>query len=146
MEVGRRKGRTYARPWAESYPIHSYSHWQSSVPVSYAQLLRKPLLKPSVSRETVFTRRKRDKTNIEIHKSAAKRPPSGLHSTRSFSISFPQLIPTPNPDQSLSPEQSSTGIQTDRRDYSAVRPSLKLPVLHLSFDYGRKSRDGLNYK
>lgn len=140
MEIGRRKGRTYDRPWAEPYPTHSYSHWQSSIPVSYAQLIRKPLLKPSVSRETVFTRRKRDKTNIEIHKSPFKRPPSGLHSTRSFSISFPQLIPTPNPDQSLSPEQSSTGIQTDRRDYPAVRLSFKLPVLHLSFDYGRKRR------
>jgi len=141
MEVGRRKGRMYVRPWAEAYPTHSSSHWQSSVPIAYAQLVRKPLLQPSVSRDSVFSRRRRDKSNHSPHKPPFKRPPTRLQPTRSLSISFPHFTSTPNES---SPDQSSTGMQTDRSDYPPVRPSLKLPVLYLHF-YPGKPR-GLNYK
>lgn len=132
MEVGRRKGRMYVRPWAEAYPSHSSSHWQSSVPVSYAQLVRKPLLQPSISRDSVFTRRKRDKSNHSTRKL-----PSKPQDSRSSSISFPHLS-TPNES---SAEQS---IQTDRSDFPPARLSMKLPVLYLHF-YAGKSK-GLNYK
>lgn len=142
MEVNRRKRNT--RLGVHSYPTHSYIYWKSSVPIGSGQIVRKIILKPFEQRDSVCIPRKKNKANRPVHRSAAK---EASHSSRSYSVSFPKLQTTPSPELTESPNQSSTGIQTDRDPYPSIRPTLKLPVLHLSFYRSiGKSRDRINYK